>query len=194
MSAKRRGSSQVAVCFFGEGALGQGLLYECMNMASLWKLPVIYVCENNLYNEYTHFSETTSGEMAARPQAFGIPTETIDGQDVVLVHETALRLVEKARRGDGPSFLLCNTYRYHGHHVGDIDRAYYRAKKEEEEWKGKRDPLQILTVRLTNQHAADEKTLARIEEEVRQEIEAAVQFALNAPYPDPSEVDQHVYA
>jgi len=103
-------------------------------------------------------------------------------------------MVEKARRGDGPSFLLCNTYRYHGHHVGDIDRAYYRVKKEEEEWKGKRDPLQILTARLTNQHAADEKTLARIEEEVRQEIEAAVQFALNAPYPDPSEVDQHVYA
>src|SRR5574341_1565715 len=106
MSARMRKSGQVAVCFFGEGALGQGLLYETMNMASLWKLPAIYVCENNLYNEYTHYTETTAGKIEARPEAFGIDAETIDGQDVVLVHETALRMVEQARRGDGPSFLI----------------------------------------------------------------------------------------
>jgi TPP-dependent pyruvate/acetoin dehydrogenase alpha subunit len=194
MSAKMRKSGQVAVCFFGEGALGQGLLYETMNMASLWKLPAIYVCENNLYNEYTHYTETTAGKVEARPEAFGIAAETIDGQDVGLVHETALQMVEKARRGDGPSFLLCNTYRYHGHHVGDIDRAYYRPKKEEEEWKTQRDPIQLLTERLEAGKVADDKTLAKIEEELRGEIEAAVQFALNAPYPDVSEVDQHVYA
>src|SRR5690242_13814436 len=85
-SAKRRGSNQVAVCFFGEGALGQGLLYEVMNMASLWKLPVIYVCENNLYNEYTHFSETLAGKVTARPEAFGIHVESVDGQDVQKVY------------------------------------------------------------------------------------------------------------
>src|SRR5256712_12834748 len=106
MSAKMRGSDQVAVCFFGEGALGQGLLYECMNMASLWKLPVIYVCENNFYNEYTHFSETTAGEMTDKAQSFGIPTESIDGQDVELVYRTARRLVERARKGEGPSFFI----------------------------------------------------------------------------------------
>ena len=194
MSAKLRGSDQVAVCFFGEGALGQGLLYECMNMASLWKLPVIYLCENNLYNEYTHYSETTAGEIEARAKAFGIPTASIDGQDVELVHRTALRLVKRARKGEGPSFLLCNTYRFHGHHVGDIDRAYYRAKKEEEEWKSKRDPLKLLTDKLSRLKIADEKRLNAIEREIRREIEEGVEFALNAPYPDPSEVDQHVYA
>src|SRR2546423_3078310 len=89
-SAKRLGTDQVAVCFFGEGALGQGLLYEVMNMASLWKLPVIYVCENNQYNEYTSYRETTAGDVASRAEAFGIHTETIDGQDVQLVHETSL--------------------------------------------------------------------------------------------------------
>src|SRR5512143_1961094 len=106
-SAKMRGSDQVAVCFFGEGALGQGLLYEVMNMASLWKLPVIYVCENNHYNEYTHFSEALAGDVTARARAFGIHTETIDGQDVQLVNETVQGLVERARRGEGPAFLEC---------------------------------------------------------------------------------------
>jgi len=93
MSSKMQGTDQVTVCFFGDGALGQGVLYEAMNMASLWKLPVIYVCENNLYNEYTHYSETTAGEMSARPKAFGIETEEVNGQDVRSVFATAQRLV-----------------------------------------------------------------------------------------------------
>ena len=133
MSAKMRDSDQVAVCFFGEGALGQGLLYEVMNMASLWKLPVIYVCENNQYNEYTSYRETTAGDVASRAEAFGIHTETIDGQDVQLVHETSLTLVERARRGEGPAFLHCNTYRFHGHHAGDP--LNYREKEEVERWR-----------------------------------------------------------
>jgi acetoin:2,6-dichlorophenolindophenol oxidoreductase subunit alpha len=194
MSAKMRGSDQIAVCFFGEGALGQGLLYEVMNMASLWKLPVIYVCENNLYNEYTHYRETTAGEIQGRGKAFGIRSEAIDGQDVTLVHTTSQSLAEQARRGDGPAFLICNTYRFHGHHVGDIDRAYYRSKQEEEEWKKRRDPLQLLARRLRDENTADDASLHRLEEEIKKEIEAAVQFALNAPYPDVSEVDKHVYA
>jgi len=194
MSAKMRGSGQVSVCFFGEGALGQGLLYEVMNMASLWKLPVLYVCENNQYNEYTHFSETTAGDIKDRPAAFGIPTEASDGQEIEVVHRTARRLVERARNGEGPSFLICNSYRFHGHHVGDIDRSYYRSKQEEEEWKTKRDPIKLLSRRLLEQKVADDKTLARIEEEVRLEIESGLQFALEAPYPEPDEVDQHVYA
>lgn len=194
MSAKMRASKQVAVCFFGEGALGQGLLYEVMNMASLWKLPIIYVCENNQYNEYTHYRETTAGEPVARAQAFGIETASIDGQDVGVVYTTTLRLAKRARRGEGPAFLICDTYRYHGHHVGDINRSYYRARQEEEEWKNKRDPLKLVAGRLKEQKVADEKALAAIEKEIRLEIETGVQFALDAPYPDPSEVDQHVYA
>lgn len=194
MSAKMRGSGQIAVCFFGEGALGQGLLYEVMNMASLWKLPVIYVCENNLYNEYTHYSETTAGDIQRRAKAFGMECEAIDGQDVVLVHATSQRLATRAREGEGPGFLICNTYRFYGHHVGDVDRGYYRSKQEEEEWKVGRDPLKLLADRLARDQLADASSLAAIEEDVKSRIEAAVQFALGAPYPDATEVDQHVYA
>ena len=193
MSAKMRGSKQVAVCFFGEGALGQGVLYEAMNMASLWKLPILYVCENNQYNEYTHYRETTAGDLKARAEAFGIKTESIAGQDVGLVYTTTLPLVERSRQGKGPTFLICDTYRFHGHHVGDINRSYYRSKKEEEEWK-KRDPLKLLAAKLVRLKVADEKLLSEIEKEIKREIEEGAQFALNAPYPDPSEVDQHVYA
>jgi TPP-dependent pyruvate/acetoin dehydrogenase alpha subunit len=105
-AAKQLGNGRVCICFFGEGALGQGLLYEVMNIASLWKLPVVYVCENNMYNEYTHFSETTSGEILARPAAFGLPAESVDGQDVRAVHAAASRLVGRARRGGLPSVIL----------------------------------------------------------------------------------------
>lgn len=192
-SAKRLGTGQVVVCFFGEGALGQGLFYEVMNLAQLWKLPVVYVCENNLYNEYTHYAETTAGEIAGRPQAFGIQTEIVDGQDVQVVNATAKRLVERARQGEGPAFLQCNTYRYYGHHVGDISRSYYRSKEEEQEWRETRDPLKILAGWLLDQGLA-QGALDQIDAEAKAEIKAGAEFALHAPYPDVSEVDQHVYA
>lgn len=193
-SAKMRKSGQVVACFFGDGALGQGLLYEVMNMASLWKLPIIYVCENNLYGEYTHYSETLAGDILARAQAFGICAESIDGQDVQLVYSTMQRLVERARRGEGPAFLECKTYRYYGHHVGDINRAYYRSKEEEQEWKSMRDPLKVLAERLVSQKQTDQGVIERIEKEVQAEVESDVQFALNAPFPELSEVDEDVYA
>ena len=194
MSSKMRGSDQVAVCFFGDGALGQGLLYEAMNMASLWKLPVIYVCENNLYGEYTHFSETVAGEINARAKAFGMLTEEVDGQDVRLVYSSTKKLVERARRGDGPAFLVCNTYRYYGHHVGDVSRSYYRSKEEEQNWMTQRDPLTLLSNWLVEQHGVDTNIFKQIEQRVRAEVEAGVEFALNTPYPELSEVDQDVYA
>src|SRR5947209_11307912 len=147
MSIKMRGSDQVAVCFFGDGALGQGLLYEVMNMASLWKFPVIYVCENNLYGEYTPCGDTIAGEILARAKAFGIHAESVDGQDVQLVHATMRRPVERARRGEGPAFVECRTYRYYGHHVGDVNREY-RTREEEKEWMSKHDPLETLVQRL----------------------------------------------
>jgi len=193
-SAKHAGKGQVAVCFFGEGALGQGVVYEVMNLAALWKLPVIYVCENNLYTEYTHFSETTAGDILARGQAFGLPSEAVDGQDVRAVYSLATKLVARARRGEGPSFLVCNTYRYTGHHVGDVNREYYRSKQEEQEWKTRRDPIKLFTDWLTGEKLTDAATLARIEAEVRAEIQAAVDFAIEAPYPSPDEADQDVYA
>ena len=193
-SAKHQGKGQVAVCFFGEGALGQGVVYEVMNLAALWKLPVIYVCENNLYTEYTHFTETTAGDILARGRAFGVPSECVDGQDVRAVYATATRLVERARRGEGPAFLLCNTYRYTGHHVGDINREYYRSRQEEQEWKTRRDPILLFTNWLVAEKIADARTLERIESEVEAEMQADVDFAVAAPYPEKSEVDQDVYA
>ena len=193
-SAKSRGSDQVAVCFFGEGALGQGVLYEVMNLASLMSLPVIYACENNLYNEYTHYSETTAGEIAGRAEAFGIPAVEVDGQDARAVYAAATRAVVRARAGGGPTFVLLNTYRYHGHHVGDVDRAYYRSAEEEQHWRTERDPLALLAEWLEAHDGVDAGALERIEREVRDEIAAGVEAALAAPFPDPGQVDQHVYA
>jgi acetoin:2,6-dichlorophenolindophenol oxidoreductase subunit alpha len=193
-SAKARGTDQVAVCFFGEGALGQGLLYEVMNMASLWKLPVIYACENNLYNEYTHYVETTAGEVLPRAAAFGIPGSEVDGQDVRAVYAAACAVVERARNAEGPSFLLLNTYRFRGHHVGDVDRAYYRSKEEEQQWERERDPILLHGAWLVEQADVAGDELERMAQEAREEVAAGAAFALDAPFPDPSEVDEHVYA
>jgi TPP-dependent pyruvate/acetoin dehydrogenase alpha subunit len=193
-SSKRLANGRVTVCFFGEGALGQGSLYEVMNLAQLWRLPVIYVCENNLYNEYTHYLETTAGDIPARATAFGLRAETVDGQDVRKVHAAARRLVGEARAGQGPAFLLCNTYRYAGHHVGDINREYYRSKQEEQDWKAERDPIASLGRWLLEQGLADSAQLDRIQSEVRSQIQVAVEFALAAPYPTVENVEQDVYA
>ena len=192
-ASKQLGNGRVTVCFFGEGALGQGLVYEAMNMAQLWKLPVIYVCENNLYNEYTHYSESTAGSMRARAEAFGIFTVEVDGQNVREVYETACKVVGRARNGEGPAFLLCHTYRYHGHHVGDIAREYYRPKAEEQLWKTERDPLKILSSWLLEYQMADEGIFEQIESSVNREVLGGVTFALNAPFPAPEEVSKHVY-
>src|ERR1700690_3407180 len=187
-SAKRLGNGRVCVCFFGEGALGQGLLYEVMNMAALWKLPVIYVCENNLYNEYTHNSETIAGDILTRAKGFGVPGESVDGQDVQAVYDAAKKLIDSARAGGGPQFLLCSTYRFTGHHVGDINREYYRSKQEEQLWKTQRDPIRLLADWLVGQQIADRAALDRIESEVKSEMQSAVDFAVSAPYPSPDEV------
>ncbi len=194
LTAKRLKTDQVTVCFFGEGALGQGVLYEVMNLAALWKLPVIYACENNLYTEYTHFSETTAGDILARGTAFGVHAESVDGQDVRAVHAVAQRLVNRARNGEGPALLVCDTYRYTGHHVGDINREYYRSKQEEQEWKTRRDPIKNMGDWLVNQNIADANSLKELENKVREEMKAAVEFAIAAPYPSVEEVGQDVYA
>src|SRR6202166_3459757 len=193
-AAKTLGTDRVAVCFFGEGALGQGSLYEVMNLAQLWKLPVIYVCENNQYNEYTHFQETTAGTILGRAAAFGIEAASVDGQDVRAVHEVAARFIKRGRSGGGPAFLQCDTYRYSGHHVGDINREYYRSKQEEHLWKTDRDPIKVLANWLIDKGYADAASLDRIASEVRTIMEAAVTFAIDAPYPSVDEVEKHVYA
>src|SRR3977135_3537996 len=153
-----------------------------MNLAQLFKLPVIYVCENNLYTEYTHYSETTAGDILMRATAFGLESASVDGQDVRSVHASSPPLLDRARRGDGPAFLLCNTYRYHGHHVGDINREYYRSKQEEQLWKTERDPIVILGKLLLEQKFAGQDLLDRIQKEIETQMKKAVEFAIAAPY------------
>lgn len=193
-SCQVRRAGQVVACFFGDGALGEGVLYEVMNMASRWALPVVYVCENNLYGEYTASSQVLAGDILARPSAFGILATAVDGQDMCAVYGEAARLIEHARRGEGPAFLLCNTYRFTGHHVGDIDRSFYRPKQEEQQWVQERDPLKIASKWMIEQRVATQEELDRIHADAASEMEAAVQFALAAPFPSASEVDTHVYA
>ena len=193
-AAKYLKTGQVAVCFFGEGALGQGLLYEELNLAQLWKLPVIFVCENNGYNEYTHFSESTAGEVPARAAAFGMRHETIDGQNVREVYRVASELIGRARDGDGPAFLQCITYRYHGHHVGDIARAYYRPKTEEQEWVTERDPITLHGEWMMENKVADRAQLDGVQAELIKTMDAAMEWAIGSPYPDPKRVTEDVYA
>ena len=193
LSARTRGTDQVVACFFGEGALGQGLLYEAMNMASLWKLPVIYVCENNLYSEFGHYLDITAGSVRGRPEAFGIHAEEVDGQDVGMVSAVADRLVERARRGDGPAFMACQTYRFHGHYTGDLKRLY-RSREEEDYWKTNRDPLKILGQRLEEQSPGAGAKLEELNAAVLDEVSAGLGSAVDAPYPEAGELDRHVYA
>jgi TPP-dependent pyruvate/acetoin dehydrogenase alpha subunit len=194
LRAKLQGSDDVTVCFFGDGATAQGLMYEVMNMAALWKLPVIYACENNGYSEYTKTEEIAAGSITARAEAFGIEAHQVDGQDVLAVNDLARKLVARARKGEGPFFIELMTYRYHGHHVGDINREYYRSKSEEKEWKDNRDPIIRFRAHLVSEGIATEADLDALNAEIEKDAAEAVAYALEAAYPDATEVDMHVYA
>jgi acetoin:2,6-dichlorophenolindophenol oxidoreductase subunit alpha len=193
MTAKLLGKDDVAVCFFGDGATAQGLMYEAMNMAALWNLPVIYACENNGYSEYTRTDEIAAGSITARAEAFGIEAFQIDGQDVLAVNKLAEDLVQRCRKGEGPFFIELMTYRYHGHHVGDINREYYRSKEEEKDWKENRDPIIRFRSWLVKEGIATEAEIEAMNAEIKADAEAAVEYALNAKYPDAKEVDMHVF-
>lgn len=193
LSAKRLGKDDVTVCFFGDGATAQGLWYEVMNMAALWTLPIIYACENNGYSEYTRTDEIAAGSLTARAEAFGMEAFKVDGQDVLAVNELAQKLVARCRKGEGPFFVELETYRYHGHHVGDINREYYRSKTEEADWKANRDPIDNFGAWLSTEGLASDDELKRIHDDVHADAEAAVAYALEAKYPDQSEVDMHVF-
>ena len=193
LSAKLRGTDQVAACFFGDGAANQGVFFEVMNCAAIWTLPVIYVCENNHYGEYTATEKVTAGKcIADRAQPFGIPAKVVDGSDVIAVHEATAEAVERARSGQGPSLIECETYRYRGHHVGDPGVAY-RRKEEIEQWM-KKDPIERLKQKIIAEQQASEAELTAIDEEIQKKVEDAVEAAKAAPNPEVKEVSDHVYA
>ena len=187
-AAKYLEDRQVAVCFFGEGALGQGLLYEEMNLAQLWKLPVIFVCENNGYNEYTHFSESTAGEVvrARRGVRHRRPRRSTARTSA---RSTPRRRSTSSARARATARRSCSatTYRYHGHHVGDIARAYYRPKAEEQEWVTERDPVTLHGEWLMANGVADRAALDAIQDELIKEMDAAVEFAVERAVSGPEQ-------
>jgi len=191
-SAKLRGTDQVAVAFFGDGATNIGAFHEALNLAAVWKLPVLFVCENNLYMEYTPISAVTSvaNPAADRAVAYGLPAEIIDGNDVIKVHDTARVAVNRARAGDGPTVIEALTYRHYGH--SRADPAKYRPADEVERWM-QRDPLLVARERLTSL-GVDAANIDALDAKVADMIKAAVQEAKDAPYPDPATALTDVWA
>jgi pyruvate dehydrogenase E1 component alpha subunit len=192
LSAQVRGTDQVAVAFFGDGAANQGVLHESLNLAAIWSLPAVYVCENNGFAESTPAAYATSVEdVAARASAYGIPGAIVDSRDVLAVYEVAAEAVDRARRGDGPTLLEAKTYRIRGHFEGDPE--LYRDDDERREAR-ERDPLPRLREQLLAGGAASEADLDEIQGEILAEIEAAVEHAKASPWPDPVELTRYVYA
>jgi pyruvate dehydrogenase E1 component alpha subunit len=191
-SAKLRGTGQLAVAFFGDGATNIGAFHEALNLAAVWKLPVLFVCENNLYMEYTPIADVTSVPRPAadRAPAYGIPGEVVDGNDVVSVRETVARLARRARAGDGPAVLEAETYRHFGH--SRTDPATYRPAEEVERWL-KHDPLDIARGRLI-EAGVPEETVTAADERAQTVVREAVEAAKKAPPPDPREAFTDVWA
>jgi TPP-dependent pyruvate/acetoin dehydrogenase alpha subunit len=176
-----RGSGAVAVAYFGDGAANQAYFFECLNLAKVLTLPVVFVCENNQYGEYTPAAAVTPGGIAARPAAMEIPTSNVDGMDVWAVRGTAEAVVERVRAGAGPEFVEAATYRFVGHSRSDPGK--YRPEGELDRWK-QRDPLLVAASRLRDEYGLDEDELAAIRSEVDEQIGAIEQAALAAPFPE----------
>lgn len=192
LSARLKKTDQIVACFFGEGASNQGTFHESLNMASIWKLPVVFVCENNLYAMGTCQSRVMAIEnVAYRSVAYGIPGVSVDGNDVLAVYEAARNAIDRARKGEGPTLIECKTYRQKGH--SRVDSAKYRPKEEVEAWL-KRDPIKLLRERLLRGDIFSEAEIEKIEHDVSTEIEITVKFALGSPYPHPEEALEDVYA
>ncbi len=192
MSAKLRGTHDVAMTFFGDGATNIGTFHESLNMASVWKAPVIFVCENNLYGEYSPIRTTTPvDDLATRARAYAMHGVTVDGNDVDAVHKAAIAAVEQARAGEGPTLLECKTYRYSGH--SRSDPAKYRKPGELDFWKG-RDPIKLLEKTLAAEGVLDAEEQEKTRREIRHLINAAAERAAAAPWPKREEISRYVYA
>jgi len=195
LSIKMRGTDQVVACFFGDGATNQGAFHESLNMAALWKLPVIYICENNQYAISVAQSRSTSiKDVYMRKDAYGIHGCMVDGNDVMAVYEAAQDAARRARNGEGPTLLECKTYRWRGHYEGEADRTYtYRTAEEIEGWK-KGCPIERFRKKLLEEKAFVQEDFDRINLEVKQEIEEAIRFAEDSPFPEPEDALKGLYA
>lgn len=191
LASQYKGTDAVTVCFFGDGASNQGTTHEAMNLATCWKLPVVFVNENNLYG----ISSCTANSMcvadiADRAAAYDMPGVVVDGNDVVAVHEAAAEAIKRARAGEGPSLIECKTYRHRGHFEGDP--CVYRTDDELAEWKEK-DPLSRFEKKLLDMNVLTAEKVAEIRKSIEQKLVEAVKFAEESPMPDPSEITEDVY-
>lgn len=196
LGSRLQKNDRVAVCFFGDGASNEGSFHESINLAAVWKLPVIFLCENNQYAVTSSFKEMVASEnISDRAASYAIPGVLVDGQDVIAMHEAVSQAVLRARSGQGPSLVEGRTYRYFEHSLGlnRIVRDPYRGDDEMEEWK-KRDPIDIHKGRLLSQGIATQEEIDRIEVAVKAQIEEAISFARQSPYPDPSELFEDMFA
>lgn len=194
MSAQIRGTDQVSLGFFGDGAVNQGTFHESLNMASIWKLPVIYFCENNLYAMTTPLTLSHGQpDIAKHADAYGIPGVSVDGQDVEAVYEVTRVAVERARRGDGPTLIEAKTYRFDEHCFGVVFPAEYRSKAEIEEYRSTRDPVPLYKSHLLKT-GMGEVAISTVEQEVRDAVAEALDFAQNSPPPEFSDVYKYMYS
>ncbi len=192
LAARLAGRDDVSLCFFGDGALNQGILHEAANLAAIWKLPVVYVCENNQYAMSARADRFTSvPDPAVRATAYGFPGTGCDGMDVLAVYREVGRAVARARAGEGPSLVVCVTYRYMGHHVGDP--LNYRDKAEVEQWRA-RDPIERFEQLLVGRRVMTAGDVDALRAEVEREIEEAVAFAKASPEPAAATLAEDVYA
>jgi TPP-dependent pyruvate/acetoin dehydrogenase alpha subunit len=192
LTAKLQKTGAVAICFFGDGALEQGILHETTNLAAIWKLPVVFVCENNQYAMSARSDwSVAGGDPARRAAGYGIPGVTVDGMNLFEVNAAASEFVERARAGDGPAYLVCTTYRYHGHHAGDP--LNYREKEEVERWR-LRDPIERVKKAAIASGAMRPDEIESLERGIEQQIEDAVEFAKNSPDPTPDQLMTDIYA
>jgi len=191
LATKMKGTDQVTLCFFSDGATNTTRFHEGINLSSIWNLPVVYIIENNLYAESTCISDTCRlANLADRACAYGIPGKTVDGNDVLAVYEAVGEAVARARKGKGPTLVECKTYRLHGHEEGDMQT--YKTKEEVEEWL-KKDPIPRFRKKLVEMGVSTEKGTDRIDLEIGEEIEKAVKFAKESPLPEPEEALEDGY-
>jgi pyruvate dehydrogenase E1 component alpha subunit len=192
LSAKMQRNGKVVICFFGDGANNEGAFHESLNMASIWKLPVVFVCENNGYGMSTSTARSTAvANIADRAVAYSMPGVTVFGNDFSAVAEASTEAVDRARRGDGPSLIETKTYRHRGHSKSDRNR--YRTKEEIEEWKALRDPISLFETELKQFGIMDDAGIAQVREAVEAEIAAGIAFAKDSPLPSTADVLNFVY-
>ena len=192
LALKMQNKPNVAVAFFGDGASNQGTFHEAINLAAVWKLPIIYICENNQFGMTVPVWQSTSVEnIADRSAGYGIAGEVVDGNDVVAVYEAFERAKERALKGEGPTLLECKTYRWRGHWTGDPE--VYRTREEVEYWKENRDPIKLFGAYMVENGLATEAELDEIAQTVAKKMAEAVEFALSSPDPDPANVLEDVF-